>query len=164
LVQTERVGWALEIYHPLCPNALEGDRGPGSPADIVLVGVPHRESSHFACMRRIKALAPDLPVLIISGDADHASIVECCTAGAAGYVLKPFALGELARAVSSVARGWPVLCREAQKAMLNVFHQAVTATTVWFPGLSGPEQEIAGHQVTEGGTSDTSFNLPRSRK
>ena len=113
MVRTERVGWALEIYHPLCPNALEGDHGHGSPADIVLVGVPNREGSRLACVRRIKALAPDLPVLIISGDADHASIVECCAAGIAGYVLKPFAPGELARVVSSVARGWPVLCREA---------------------------------------------------
>jgi len=144
MVRAECDDWALEIYHPSCPNAPEGDHGHGSPADIVLVGVPHREGSRLACVRRIKALAPDLPVLIISGDADHASIVECCTAGVAGYVLKPFASGELAHAVSSVARGWPVLCREAQKAMLNAFHQAATATTVWFPGLSGREQEIAG--------------------
>jgi two-component system NarL family response regulator len=144
MVRTERDDWALEVYHPSCPNALEGDHGPGGPAEIVLVGVPHREGSRLACVRRIKALAPDLPVLIISSDAAHASIVECCTAGAAGYVLKPFAPGELARAISSVARGWPVLCREAQKAVMNALHQAVTATTVWFPGLSGREQEIAG--------------------
>jgi DNA-binding NarL/FixJ family response regulator len=144
MVRTERDDWALEVYHPSCPNALEGDRGSGSPAGIVLVGVPNREGSHLACVRRIKALAPDLPVLIISGDCDEASIAECCVAGADGYVLKPFAPGELARAISSVARGWPVLCREAQKAMLNVFHQAATATTVWFRGLSGREQEIAG--------------------
>ena len=144
MVRTERVGWALEIYHPLCPNALEGDHGHGSPADIVLVGVPNREGSRLACVRRIKALAPDLPVLIISGDADHASIVECCAAGIAGYVLKPFAPGELARVMSLVARGWPVLCRKAQKAVLNAFHQAAMATTVWFPGLSGREQWIAG--------------------
>jgi DNA-binding NarL/FixJ family response regulator len=143
MVRTERDDWALEIYRPSCPSALEGDRGPGSPADIVLVGVPHHEGSHLACVRRIKALAPDLPVLIISGDCDEASIAECCVAGADGYVLKPMAPEELACAVSSVAQGWPVLCREAQKAILSILHR-LAATTVWFPGLTGREQEMAG--------------------
>ena len=46
--------------------------------------------------------------------------------------------------VGSLAQGWPVLCREAQKAILNVLHRAATATTVWFPGLTGREQEMAG--------------------
>jgi DNA-binding NarL/FixJ family response regulator len=57
-------------------------------------------------------------------------MVECCAAGADGYVLKPLTPEELARVVLSVAQGWPVLCREAQKAILNVLHRAATATTV----------------------------------
>ena len=157
MVQAQRESWVLEVYHPDCPvrealgpeavprpNPPEGrDRRSRRP-DIVLIGLPNREASRLPCMRRLKAVAPDLPVLIISGDCDEASIAECCVAGADGYVLKPMAPEELARAISSVARGWPVLCREAQKAMLNVLHQAATATTVWFPGLSPREQEIAG--------------------
>ena len=30
------------------------------------------------------------------------------------------------------------------KAIMNVLHRAATATTVWFPGLTGREQGIAG--------------------
>lgn len=60
-----------------------------------------------------------------------------------GYILKPVAPEELARAVSSVARGWPALCREAQKAVLHALHRTATTTTDWFAGLTEREQEIA---------------------
>ena len=85
MLQAQRDGWTLEVYHPSClvrepagrkgssrPNALEGDQGPRSPPDIVLIGLSGREDARLACVRRIKALAPDLPVLIISGDSDAA--------------------------------------------------------------------------------------------
>lgn len=97
MVQAQRDGWTLEVYHPSCPaqkavgrkgsirpKALEGDHGPGSPPDIVLVALSGRGDAPLACVRRIKALAPGLPMLIISGDCDEASIAECCAAGADG--------------------------------------------------------------------------------
>ena len=157
MVQTQRDGWTLEVYHPSCqvrgpsavkgtsrPNALERDHGPGSPPDIVLIGLSGDELDRLACVRRIKAFAPDLPVLIISGECDEASIVDYCAAGADGYVLKSLSSEELARAIGSAAQGCPVLCREAQKAILNALHRAAMASTVWFPGLTGREQDIVG--------------------
>jgi DNA-binding NarL/FixJ family response regulator len=157
MVQAQRDGWTLEVYHPSCParkaagregafhpTVPGGDHGPGSPPDIVLVGLSGGEDAHLTCVKKLKALAPGLPVLIISGDRDEAIIAECCAAGADGYVLKPLTPEELARVILSVAQGWPVLCREAQKAVLDVLHRAATATTVWFPGLTGREQEMAG--------------------
>lgn len=143
MVEAQRDGWTLGVYHPSClareaagrkgsirPKALKGERGTRYPPDIVLVGLSGRVDTRLACVRKLKALAPDPPVLIISGDSNEALMVECCAAGADGYVLKPLTPEELARVVLSVAQGWPVLCREAQKAILNVLHRAATATTV----------------------------------
>lgn len=157
MVQAQRDGWTLEVYHPACPvreaahrksssrpSPPEGDDGPGSLPDVVLITMSGREDARLACVSRIKALAPSLPVLIISGDFDEASIVERCGAGADGYLLEPLAPEEVARAVGLVAQGWPALGREAQKAILNVLHRSATASTVWFPGLTGREQEIVG--------------------
>jgi DNA-binding NarL/FixJ family response regulator len=150
MVRAQRDGWTLEVYYPSCPlreaasrkgsshpSALEGDQGPRSPPDIILLGLSGREDARLACVRKIKAFAPGLPVLVINGNCDAATIAECCADGADGYLLKPLAPEELARAVLSVAQGWPVLCREAQKAILNVLHRSATATTIWFPGLTG---------------------------
>jgi DNA-binding NarL/FixJ family response regulator len=155
MVQAQRDGWTLEVYLPSCPvretarresssRPPEGDHGPGNAPDVVLISVMGREDSRLACVRKIKGLAPALPVLIISGDSDPASIVERCAAGADGYVLKSLAPEELARAVALAAQGWPAMCREAQKALLNVVHRSATATTPSFPGLTGREREIAG--------------------
>lgn len=157
MVQAQRDGWSLEVHHPSCParkaagregashpTAPGQDHGPGSTPDIVLVGLSGQKDARLACVKKLKALAPDLPVLIISDDRDEASIAERCAAGADGYLLKPLAPDELARAVLSVAQGWPVLSPEAQKAILNVFHRSAMATTAWFPGLTGREQEMAG--------------------
>jgi DNA-binding NarL/FixJ family response regulator len=176
MVQAQRDGWTLDVYNPSCPvreaasrkgssrpYALEGDHGPGSRPDIILLGLAGRTDARHACVRKIKALAPALPVLVISGDCDAASIAECCAAGADGYLLKPLAPEELARAVLSAAQGWPVLCREAQKAILNVLHRAATATTVWFPGLTGREQEIAGCLVARWRDKETAEYLRMAR-
>jgi DNA-binding NarL/FixJ family response regulator len=157
MVEAQRDGWTLEVYHPSCLlqeaagrkgssrlKALARDHGPGSPPNIVLIGLSGPADARLAYVRKLKTLAPDLPVLVISSDRDEALMAECCAAGADGYLLKPLTPDDLASAVSSVVRGWPVLCREAQKAILDVLHRAATATTVWFPGLTGREQEIAG--------------------
>ncbi len=157
LLQALRDGWTLEVYHPPClvrepsggkgsprPNALERDQGPRSPPDIVVIGLSGREDTRLACVRRIKALAPDLPVLIISGDSDEAVIIESCAAGADGCLTKPFTLEEFARAVVCLAEGRSALCPKAQAAILNALHRAATTTTAWVPGLSGREQQVAG--------------------
>ena len=160
MMQSQRDGWDLHIYDPCrlaCHAAAR--RGPprlelevpraclSTPPDVVLLGLPEHDGTCLACVRTIKALAPRLPVLVISGDCDAASVGESCAAGANGYLLKSLAPEELARAVALAAQGWPALCREAQKALLNVVHQSATATTPWFPGLTGREQEIAGSLV-----------------
>jgi DNA-binding NarL/FixJ family response regulator len=176
MVQAQRDDWTLEVYHPSCPlreaasrkgssrpSALEGDQGPGNRPDIILLGLAGHTDARLACVRRIKALAPALPVLIISGDSDVASIMGCSAAGADGYLLKPLAPEKLARAVLSAAQGWPVLCREAQKAILNVLHRAATATTVWFPDLTGREQEIAGCLVARWRDKETAEYLRMAR-
>jgi DNA-binding NarL/FixJ family response regulator len=140
MVQAQRESWVLEVYHPSCPNALEGDHGPGGPADIVLIGLPNREASRLPCMRRLKAVAPDLPVLIISGQRDPAAIVQYCMAGAGGWLTKPLVLAELARAVRAAAQGSPVLCRQAAEALLDFLHQV--GKSVSFHGLPQRQREI----------------------
>jgi len=156
MVEAQRDGWSVQVYHPVCPAreaagpkgslrpvVLEGDHGPRTPPDIVLMGLSGQEDARLACVRKLKALAPALPVLILSHDRDEALMAECCAAGADGFFLKPLAPEQLARAISSVAQGSPVLCVEAQKAILNVLHRSAMSIAVWFPGLTGREQDIA---------------------
>jgi DNA-binding NarL/FixJ family response regulator len=153
MVQAQRESWVLEVYHPDCPvrEALgpEAVPRPNPPErrdrrsrrpDIVLIGLPNREASRLPCMRRLKAVAPDLPVLIISGQRDPAAIVQYCMAGAGGWLTKPLVLAELARAVRAAAQGSPVLCRQAAEALLDFLHQV--GKSVSFHGLPQRQREI----------------------
>ncbi len=153
IVQAQRDGWTLDICHPSCPvrepagrkgslrpNALEGSHGPAGPPDIVLIGLSGREGARLACVRELKALAPNLPVLIISGQLDSATIAEYCIAGADGWLTRPLSPAELSCAVRAAAQGGTVLCRQAEQALMEFLHQV--GKSVSFQGLTQRQGEI----------------------
>jgi len=155
VTRAQHDGWRLETYHPCflvreasgvrgvsCAKAVKGDDWCGSLADIVLVGLSSRDDARLACVRRLKGLAPDLPVLIISDRRDGASIAQYCMAGADGWLIRPLLPAELARAVRAAAEGGPVLCQEAEKALLDFLHRA--GATLSSHGLTRREREIVG--------------------
>ena len=51
---------------------------------------------------RLKALAPELPVIVASAHASPASAERAKAAGCAGYVTKPFRISELAQTLAAV--------------------------------------------------------------
>jgi DNA-binding NarL/FixJ family response regulator len=172
LLKAQRSGWTLEVYHPpstsgglvtpkdgTCALAQDINRGHAQPPDVVLMYLSGTQRSRVACVRRIKVLAPHLPVMIIGAGIDGTEIAEYCAAGADGYLLKPPTPEALARAVDSLAQGWPVLCPEAQKRVLDVLQRAGAASTVRFPGLSSREQEIAGCLVAHLSDKEISTRL-----
>ena len=144
-----QIRWTLEVYPRLClarepsrRSAPKVEHGSTGPPGVVLIGLSSSGHSRSACVRALKALAPRLPVLILSARCDAASVGQCCLAGADGCLLKPVAPGDLGRAVSSVTQGQPVLCHEAEQAIMNFLH---AAGTVALPhALTPREQELVG--------------------
>lgn len=58
----------------------------------------------FAVLRELGMIAPDTPVLVLSGVADVDSRVRCLQMGAADFLLKPFAVAELTARVRARLR------------------------------------------------------------
>jgi CheY-like chemotaxis protein len=58
--------------------------------DVIMPGIGGAEA-----MRRIRAIAPELPVVISSGFADHASASTLADGGAAGFISKPYRMEAL---------------------------------------------------------------------
>jgi CheY-like chemotaxis protein len=56
---------------------------------------------------RLRALRPDLPVLVATGFADAGTAERARAAGARAFVAKPFGLHDLARAVEEALRAAP---------------------------------------------------------
>lgn len=78
---------------------------------------------------RLKALLPNLQVLVAGTSATEVSVIEALLAGATGYVLKSAPIGELARALLEVSEIGVFLCHEAQKAAVGYFRSIAQERT-----------------------------------
>jgi DNA-binding NarL/FixJ family response regulator len=155
MVRAHGDGWTLEAYHQSCflpqpsgsgrpslRTAPEPDHGSGLPPDIVLVHLTTAHSSCLGCVRKLKSLAPDLPVVIITGLCDGGSILQWLMAGADGCLLGPVAAADLAAVLRAAAQGWPALCPQAEKAVIDFLHRA--GASLLAHDLTDREQDIAG--------------------
>jgi len=73
--------------------------------DVVVLDIQMPEMSGVEAARQIKALAPEVSVLVLTAYDDDPYIFALLQAGASGYVLKNASSEELVRAVRVVAAG-----------------------------------------------------------
>jgi DNA-binding NarL/FixJ family response regulator len=72
---------------------------------VVLMDIQMPGMSGFECTRRLKAIRPEIVVVMVTGLADSDSVLAAVEAGGDGYLVKPFALGQcLATITCSVRR------------------------------------------------------------
>jgi len=81
----------------------------GEPPDVVLCDYSMPGLNGIEALRAILNRHPEARVLILSAYDDQALVVAAMAAGAAGYLLKSVAPGELREKVRMAARGEPVL-------------------------------------------------------
>ena len=60
-----------------------------APVDLVLSDLRMPGADGLDLLRRLQAVSPEIPVIILTGHGNVASAVECLKAGASDYVLKP---------------------------------------------------------------------------
>ena len=79
--------------------------------DVVILDVMMPEMNGLETLRRIKAIEPDLPVIILTGHADSKVLIEGMDMGAFDFLLKPVGTDELyfkvLDAVRASRRGQP---------------------------------------------------------
>jgi DNA-binding NtrC family response regulator len=63
--------------------------------DVVILDVMMPEMNGIETLRRIKTAAPDLPVIILTGHADHKTLIQGMDMGAFDFLLKPVGTDEL---------------------------------------------------------------------
>jgi DNA-binding NarL/FixJ family response regulator len=87
--------------------------------DLAILDVAMPRTGGLQATREIKALAPEVHVLILSMHDDERYLFEALRAGASGYVLKREADHTLVEAVRAVARGEPFLTGAAQRSLVR---------------------------------------------
>ncbi|MBX6392380.1 MAG: response regulator transcription factor, partial [Burkholderiales bacterium] len=73
--------------------------------DVVLLDISMPDRSGVDTLKSLRHIRPDLPVLILSGFPEGQYAINLLRAGAAGYLNKESAPGELVRAIRTVAAG-----------------------------------------------------------
>jgi DNA-binding NarL/FixJ family response regulator len=109
----------------------------GSAPDVVLMDLEMPVVDGIEATLQIKAVQPEIAVVILTSFSDRDRILRALDAGAAGYLLKDVEPNDLARAIEAAAVGDVPLDPKAARALLS-------ARTTSSPGeaLSEREREV----------------------
>lgn len=107
--------------------------------DVVLMDLQMPRMDGVEATRKIRALKPAPPVLVLTTFADEPRIRDAIQAGAIGYLLKDVRKDELVRAVISAASGVPTLDPVAQQVLLKQLAEPATSP---FEPLTPREKEV----------------------
>ena len=121
-------------------EALEVLGGDDNGVDVVLMDVKMPHLDGLETLRELRALRPELPVIILSMYDDPGYVEEAIRNGAAGYLLKTVGADELARAVEAAHHGSGYLQAEITRPVLRRF--AASPSSQSEIQLSGREREV----------------------
>jgi len=110
--------------------------------DIVLMDINMPGTGGIDATRRLKALAPQARVLILTFHEDKALLQEAIRAGAAGYILKRAVESELINAIYAVARGEMYVHPGMTRALINGLPAASGNSAVAAEALTPREIDV----------------------
>ena len=112
----------------------------GRAPDLVLMDLELPELSGVECTRRLKALFPEVLVVVLTVFEDRGRLVEAITAGADGYLLKRTPAPQLLEQLRSVLAGGSPLSAGVARTVLEIVRQLE-------PRRGGPsEVELTGRE------------------
>jgi DNA-binding NarL/FixJ family response regulator len=95
----------MEVAGEAATGAQVIDLVRGGAFDVVLLDIAMPDRNGVDTLKTLKALRPELPVLILSGFAEKQYAVNLLRAGASGYLNKEAAPSQLVGAIRTVAQG-----------------------------------------------------------
>ncbi len=114
---------------------------PDEKPDVVLMDIHLPRLSGIDCVRKLKALGPNLLVLMLTAYEDDDLIFQALKAGANGYLIKQTSPSEILAAVKEVHEGGAPMSSNIARKVIQSFHQTV-ATDSPTDSLSPREREI----------------------
>ena len=91
--------------------------------DVVLMDIHLPGISGIVATARLKAVMPELLVIMVTVYRDHEKIFDALKAGACGYLLKRSAPGEVRQAILDVRAGGAPMSAEIARRVVEAFHK-----------------------------------------
>lgn len=143
-VVTRAINRAPDISCPCafasCEEALESLRRQ-APPQVVLLDVRLPGMNGIEGIRRIKAIAPGVHILMLTVYDDHEKVFSAICAGASGYLLKTDDPEAIIAAIKNVISGGAPMNPRVAKMVLNMFAKMAAPQSAEY-GLSEREREI----------------------
>jgi len=131
--------------HRCYRNAEEAlEQLPGEAPDILLMDINLPGMSGIECVRRLKRVLPELPIVMLTVYEDSDALFDSLMAGANGYLLKRTPRAKLVEALRELSSGGAPMSRMIARKVVEFFHRAksVEARNPELSGLTKREQEI----------------------
>ena len=97
---------------------------PASRPDVVLMDINLPGMPGTDCVRQLKELAPNLPVLMLTVYDDSEQIFRSLMSGATGYLLKRTSRDKLLEAIREVDAGGAPMSRQVARRVVQFFQKA----------------------------------------
>ncbi|MEN0005712.1 MAG: response regulator transcription factor [Bacteroidota bacterium] len=117
-------------------SAIEGI--PAIRPDVVLMDIDLPEMSGIDCVKVLRKLAPDVPVIMLTGCMEDAYIFQALKAGAFGYLTKNVFPSKLISAIKEVRKGGAPMSNQVARKVVASF----SVHCVTHADLSKREQEV----------------------
>jgi DNA-binding NarL/FixJ family response regulator len=115
-------GFQCQSAYPDGPTALK--HIPSHRPDVVLMDINMPGMLGTECVRQLKAVAPDVPVLMLTVYDDSEQIFKSLQAGATGYLLKRTSKDKLLEAIREVTDGGAPMSRQIARRVVRYFQEA----------------------------------------
>jgi DNA-binding NarL/FixJ family response regulator len=132
-------GFTCLAQYPSAEAALEGL--PRERPNVVLMDINLPGINGVECVRRLKQIAPEIQVMMLTVYEDTENIFAALAAGASGYLLKRTSTAELLAAIKEVHRGGSPMTTHIARKVVQSF-QRTGASPQPTENLSPREQEV----------------------
>jgi DNA-binding NarL/FixJ family response regulator len=96
---------------------------PGNRPDVVLMDINMPGMLGTECVRQLKCVAPDVPVLMLTVYDDSEQIFKSLQAGATGYLLKRTSKEKLLEAIREITDGGAPMSRQIARRVVRYFQE-----------------------------------------
>ena len=132
-------GFRCVSQHANAEAALEAL--PQEHPDVVLMDINLPGMNGVDCVRRLKQVAPQIQVLMLTVYEDTENIFNALAAGASGYLLKRTSSAELLTSIREVNRGGSPMTTHIARKVVQSFQRAASSLQAT-ENLSPREQEV----------------------
>jgi DNA-binding NarL/FixJ family response regulator len=132
--------------------------------DLVLMDIAMPELNGIEASRRIKEVAPDTRIILVSMHLSEEYVVQALSAGASGYLLKDSAARELELAVDAVFRGNTYLSPPVSRQVVDGYVKRVSEPAPRPDPLTPRQRQILKLIALGNSTKEIAFKLNLSAK